>query len=294
MTSLTRRIAFTLAPQPPLPFKAAEDYADQALAWSAEVPDDLVITRDLAYGPDAAHRYDVFAPMDAQGLPVLVFWHGGGWTNGYKEFTGFMASQVARLNMVLVAPTYRLAPDYPMPAPIDDCRAMLAHLVAHGASHGIDATRMYLSGHSAGGHLAMMTALQPDALEQVGVPAASIRGCLPISGILDLHHTSPEPGSLDDRVYTAVLSDRYDDAMMSPISWTRGNRVPMRLSYGENDSARVILSNRRTARLLAAQPASTTLTMRAGMTHFDTHLTLRDPADQWYADLDQLVRNTDS
>lgn len=291
MTSLTRRIAFTLAPQPPLPFKAAEDYADQALAWSAEVPDGLVIARDVAYGPDTAHRYDVFAPAGASGLPVLVFWHGGGWTNGYKEFTGFMASRVARLNMVLVAPTYRLAPEHRMPAPIDDCRAMLAHLTAHGASHGIDATRMYLSGHSAGGHLAMMTALQPDALEQVGVPSASIRGCLPISGILDLHHTSPVPDSLDDRVYTAVLADRDDDALMSPISWTRGNRVPMRLTYGENDSARVILSNRRMARLLAAQPASSTLTMRAGMTHFDTHLTLRDPADQWYADLDQLVRN---
>lgn len=294
MTSLTRRISFTLAPQPPLPFQAADDYAYQVLAWSGEVPDDLVIERDLAYGPDTAHRYDVFAPKDAQGLPVLVFWHGGGWTNGYKEFTGFMGSQVARLGMVLVAPTYRLVPEHPMPAPIDDCRALLAHLVGHGASHGIDPTRLYLAGHSAGGHLAAMVALQPDQAEAAGIPAASIRGCLPISGIMDLHHPSPAPDSLEERVYTTVLASRYDDALMSPMSWTRGNQVPIHLTYGEKDSERVILSNQRLARLLDAQPASSTLTMRAGLSHFDTHLVLNDPADQWYADLDQLVRNTDS
>lgn len=288
---MTRRHVFTLAPQPPLPFKAAEDYADQALAWSSEEPDNVVIHRDLAYGPDAAHRYDVFAAPGAQAAPVLVFWHGGGWTNGYKEFVSFMARNLTRLGLVLVAPTYRLAPEHRLPAAMDDCRALLAHLLGHVASYGGDANKVLLSGHSAGGHLASMVALQTELAALAGIPPTMIRGCLPVSGIMDIHHPAPLPDSLDERVYTLLLERADEDALMSPIAWTKGNRVPFVLSYGEQDSERVILSNRRLARLLAVQPGPCRLYVRAGSSHFDTHLALHDLHDRWYVELQQLVRN---
>ncbi|MCB2027864.1 MAG: alpha/beta hydrolase fold domain-containing protein, partial [Rhodoferax sp.] len=70
-----------------------------------------------------------------------------------------------------------------------------------GAQGGA-ADRFYLSGHSAGGHLAAMTALRRDRWADAGVPADLIRGCLPISGIMDLYHPAPTPGSLEERVYT--------------------------------------------------------------------------------------------
>ncbi len=291
---MKRRHVFTLAPQPPLPFKAADDYSDQALAWSSEVPDNVVIHRDLAYGTDEAHRFDVFAPPGARAAPILVFLHGGGWTNGYKEFVSFMAENVTRLGMLLVAPTYRLAPAHRLPAAMDDCRTLLAYLAGHAAQYGGDADNVFLSGHSAGGHLAAMVALQTELAARAGIPPTMIRACLPVSGIMDIHHPAPAPDSLDERVYTMLLSRPDEDALMSPIAWTSGNRIPFVLSYGDRDSDRVILSNRRLARLLDAQPGPSSIYMCEGRSHFDTHLALHDPQDRWYAELQQLVRNTSS
>ena len=290
---MRRRYVFTLAAQPPLPFKAAEEYAEQALLWSSEVPDNVLIQRDLAYGPATAHRYDVFAPPGARSAPVLIFLHGGGWTNGYKEFVSFMAENVTRMGMVLIAPTYRLAPEHRLPSAIDDCRRLLAHLALHAADFGGDAGNIYLSGHSAGGHLATMVTLQTVAAAAAGIPTAMIRACLPISGIMDIHHPAPVPDSLDDRVYTMLLDRPEDDALMSPMAWAGGNRIPFVLSYGEQDSDRVILSNRRLARVLEAQPGPSKIIMRPLQSHFDTHLTLRDPQDPWYAELQRLVRNNE-
>eukprot|EP01032_Pedospumella_encystans_P000565 gene565-654_t len=112
-----------------------------------------------------------------------------------------------------------------------------------------------------------------------------IQGCLPISGIMDLHDPQPAPQSLEERVYTTVLRglDPLQDAVHSPLYWTAGNQVPFDLSVGEKDSARVLRSNRRMLPLLLAQQATATLHGAPGLDHFQTHLQLRDPACPWSA-----------
>src|SRR5882757_6062351 len=105
-----QRLKFDLEEQPPLPFKAADDYAATALEWSSIPPAYAIMHRNIPYGSHPRQRYDLFAPPNAANVPVLVFLHGGGWTNGYRELTGFMADAVTRNGFVLVAPSYRLAP----------------------------------------------------------------------------------------------------------------------------------------------------------------------------------------
>ncbi|MFN7123028.1 MAG: alpha/beta hydrolase [Hydrogenophaga sp.] len=277
--------------QPPLP-PMAVDYARTVTDW-AQVPLDapLTATLDQAYGAHRLQRFDVFAPKGAQNAPVLVFWHGGGWTNGYRQWVHFMAPHVTALGMVLVAPSYRLTPDHPLPAAQDDALALLAHLHAGLPQWGGSPKRVYLSGHSAGGHVAAMAALKRQAWRTHGVADDMIQGCLPISGIMDLHDPQPAPQSLEERVYTTVLRglDPLQDAVHSPLYWTAGNRVPFDLSVGENDSARVLRSNRRMLPLLLAQQATATLHEAPGLDHFHTHLQLRDPACPWYAQLARRV-----
>ena len=276
--------------QPPMPFQAAEDYAVTVMTWAQEaLPDDVVVTPDLAYGADRLQRYDVYAPRGARNAPVLVFWHGGGWTNGYRDYVRFMAPHVTRLGMVLVAPSYRLTPAHRMPAPLDDCLSVLASLHRSVGAQGGAADRFYLSGHSAGGHLAAMTALRRDRWADAGVPADLIRGCLPISGIMDLYHPAPTPGSLEERVYTTVLADGAEDAVMSPMCWSVGNCVPFLLSNGERDSERVMRSNQRLFALLQLQPGPVRHLVRTGRDHFQTHSDLRQGDHPWYADLGRLV-----
>jgi arylformamidase len=271
--------------QPPLPFAAAEAYARTVDAWAREpVEASIGVQHALAYGTHAKHCCDVYAPRDARHAPILVFWHGGGWTNGYRRWVAFMAPQVVRLGLVLVAPSYRLAHEARLPAACDDAQSAIDFTVANAAAWGGSPQHLYLSGHSAGGHLAALCALRN--------PCAAVRGCLPISAIMDLHHPAPPPGSLEERVYSMVLDDADDDARLSPIAWTRGNRVPFVLTVGERDSERVRRSNRHLHALLREQQASAALHVEPGCDHFATHTALADGAHPWYARLAQLVRET--
>jgi acetyl esterase/lipase len=273
-------------PPPPLPFAAAQVYAGQVGAWARLVPTaGLRCQHGLAYGPHPAQRCDVIAPAAAANAPILVFWHGGGWTNGEREWVHFMAPAVAGLGIVLVAPSYRLAHEARLPAAADDAAEVIRWLQLQAASSGGDAQRLYLAGHSAGGHLAALTALRTG-------PGSGIRGCLPISAIMDLQHPAPPPGSLEERVYTMVLADPQDDASMSPLCWCAGNRIPFDLSWGEMDSERVRRSNTRMHRLLQQQAAPVQATMIAGADHFSTHTGLIDAGHDWYRRLQRMVEST--
>jgi arylformamidase len=242
----------------------------------------------LSYGSDRLQRYDVYAPNGARNAPVLVFWHGGGWTNGYRDYVRFMAPHVTRLGMLLVAPSYRLAPQNPLPAALDDACALLQALQGSIAGLGGAPDRLYLSGHSAGGHIATLTALRWSGPLATGRAPNAIRACLPISGIMDLYHPAPPPGSLEERVYTMVLRDPAEDAVMSPMCWTVGNTVPMLLTHGTRDSERVIRSNGRLRALLQLQPGAVQSVVETDRDHFQTHTMLRDADHPWYAGLHQL------
>lgn len=279
--------------QMPMPFQAAIDYATTVMTWAQEpLPQEVVAAPDQPYGAHRLQRYDVYAPRGATGAPVLVFWHGGGWTNGYRAYVRFLAPHVTRMGLVLVAPSYRLAPAHRVPAAADDCLALLRVLGEHIGALGGDAGRLYLSGHSAGGHLAALTTLRRDRWPAHGLGDNAIRGCLPISGIMDLAHPAPPPGSLEERVYTMLLQEPEDDAVFSPLCWSAGNRVPVALSFGSGDSERVVRSNRRLHALLAAQGAPVRCDLRADHDHFQTHTGLRQADHPWYRTLRQLVEET--
>ena len=281
-----------LQPQLPLPSEAARQYEQTVLGLAYTHGKSVVSRCNLAYGRDPAQRYDVYFQDDVSGRPVLIFWHGGGWTNGYKEYVSFMAEHVVRLGMVLVAPTYRLAPAHRLPAAHADCLLLLQTLSMQAPLYGGSADRLYLSGHSAGAHLATLTALRKRELAAAGIRDGAIRACLPISGIMDLHHPSPAAQSLEERVYSMVLSAAEHDGVMSPLCWANGNTIPMLISCGENDSARVLSSNRRLASLLAYQDCRQSFHVEVGLDHFQTHLALRDPDHAWYRRLALIVKET--
>lgn len=105
-----------LPPQPPLFPAEADDYARQTLARSAEAARLCHRIADVRYGSDYWQSLDVYPAVDAAGggapAPVLVFAHGGAWTNGYKEWMGLMAPPLVSRGIVFVSLSYRLAPEH--------------------------------------------------------------------------------------------------------------------------------------------------------------------------------------
>jgi len=95
-----------------------------------------------------------------QGLPSLLYIHGGGMVAGSVDIVSPSLSRLATLSGVQIfAVEYRLAPEFPAPTPVEDCYAALTWLHAHAAELGLDRARVGIMGDSAGGGLAAATAL---------------------------------------------------------------------------------------------------------------------------------------
>jgi acetyl esterase len=111
-------------------------------------------------GPAGAIRIRVYRPSPAERLPVLVWFHGGGWVLGGLDSHDNHCRQMSEaLDAVVVSVDYRLAPEAPFPAAVDDCVAAWEWVTAHAAEVHGDERRIALGGDSAGGNLAAVTCL---------------------------------------------------------------------------------------------------------------------------------------
>lgn len=114
------------------------------------------VLENLPYdGPGAPHRkLDVYRPTGrGEGLPVVLYVHGGGFRILSKETHWVMALAFARRGFVVFNIDYRLAPRHPFPAALEDCCAAYAWVAANAARYGGDPSRVVLAGESAGANL---------------------------------------------------------------------------------------------------------------------------------------------
>lgn len=126
-------------------------------AGAAEAVADV---RDLEIaGPAGAVPVRLYRPSNDAELPVVVFFHGGGWTIGGIDDYDPVARQIANRSGAIVASVgYRLAPEHPYPAALDDCWAATTWIAEHAAEFGGDPARFALMGDSAGGNIAAVLA----------------------------------------------------------------------------------------------------------------------------------------
>jgi acetyl esterase/lipase len=114
-------------------------------------------------GPAGAPEVTVRVYMPTQkaaNLPVMLWMHGGGFVLGDLESGDLALRQAVKaVNCVIVSVEYRLAPEYPFPAPLEDCYAALQWLVSYATELGVDPKRIAVGGASAGGSLAASLAL---------------------------------------------------------------------------------------------------------------------------------------
>lgn len=117
-------------------------------------------------GPAGALKIRLYHPSQKENLPVLIYYHGGGWVMGNLETHDTICRQFASQGRVIVAAVdYRLAPENPYPAAFDDSYAALEWVYDNVKRYGGDPSRIALGGDSAGGNLAAAVAIKArDAL----------------------------------------------------------------------------------------------------------------------------------
>jgi len=110
--------------------------------------------------PEGLVPIRIYAPRQGVALPLVLFFHGGGFVSGDVNTHDEITRQLAiAADCVVVSVSYSLAPAHPFPAALHDCLAAIDWAVSHAAEIGADATRLAVAGDSAGGNLASVTAL---------------------------------------------------------------------------------------------------------------------------------------
>ncbi|MFJ8017160.1 alpha/beta hydrolase [Streptomyces sp. NPDC096339] len=163
----------------------------------------VAVRESLVPGPAGAPdvRVRVYRPErpPAPALPGVLWIHGGGFCLGNVDAVHFGAAQAAlHASAVVVAVSYRLAPEHPFPAGLDDCWAALEWLAGHPAEFGTDPARLAVAGASSGGALAAGLALMA---RDRGGPALCFQ-----------HLSTPV---LDDRLVTASMRAFEDTPVWS-------------------------------------------------------------------------------
>ena len=194
-----------------------------------------VVGHELCYGDDPYQSLLIYPAQNPNGN-VLCFMHGGGWTNGYKEWMSFMAPALNRVGCTFVSVGYRLAPIHLYPAGFDDCCAAIARVYRRIAEFGGDPNRIFVGGHSAGGHYASLLGLCLAWGTKESLPENIIKGVLPVSGTFEFGENS----GLSMRPRFLGGEELGNDGTASPINYIRAGAPPFLISYGENDFPHLI------------------------------------------------------
>jgi acetyl esterase/lipase len=135
--------------------------------WASLAGQRFTAERDVVYrragGRDL--KLDFYIPYDRKPGPAILYIHGGGWQTGSKEQYVLWYLPYLELGMRVVAVQYRLSGEALAPAGVEDCRCAFRWVVQNGAKYGVDPARIVISGGSAGGHLALLTAMGSGGIE---------------------------------------------------------------------------------------------------------------------------------
>src|SRR5688500_5462894 len=163
--------------------------ATHSLAASVAAP---TIIKNIPYdgaSTDARRSFDLYLPPKSNAKPpLLIFVHGGFWLltdDGYRIGPS-LAANLVKDGVAVALVRYRLAPSHRHPAQAQDVAAAVAHLTKEAEKYGFDTRRIFLSGHSAGGHLASLIALDKGYLSKQKLPAVTVAGVISFSGLYDL------------------------------------------------------------------------------------------------------------
>lgn len=206
------------------PSSLADDMPAELASWARDSEQARAATAwsELRYGPGTGELLDLF-PAAGTGGPLLVFVHGGYWTELSKRESAFLAPGLVSADVSYAALDYPLAPSSSLDSIVDACEQAVGFLLDHGPRLGFDHRRVHLLGHSAGAQLAAMVA--------TGRLADRIRGLIAVSGVFDL-----EPIRLS-YVNDWLGLDQRAAARNSPVRRVRGGLPPLVAGYAERDTA---------------------------------------------------------
>lgn len=202
---------------------------------------------------DQYRQLDVFYQKDiTKAKDVVVFIHGGSWSSGKKNIYWWLGRNLARKGVVTVNINYGLAPAYQYDRMAEDCAQAVKWVKEHVSAYGGNPERIFLMGHSAGGHLAELINADPVYFKQAGIAN-------PVKGVI-----LNDAFGLDMKEYmtSAEKDNNYYDFLRTfskdPVIWEKGSPLhyagniknPHLIFYGEKTYPAIQLQSERLNKLL--------------------------------------------
>lgn len=226
------------------------------------------------YGTGAGETLDLFVPDHAESAPLHVFIHGGYWQLLSKNESCFAAPMFQEAGSYFAALNYTLAPQQSLTGIVAEIRRAIVWLYSTAEKWGYDRNRIFISGSSAGAHLAAMMLVTD--WSDYGLPADTVKGVCAISGIFDL-----EPIVLT-YVNEVIGMDNEEAILNSPIRHRVRNRCPVILAYGDNETDEFKRQTSAFGSMLRRANIPVAFDEVADRNHFDVVLDLTD-SNTWLA-----------
>ena len=225
--------------------------SSSAAAQGPELTDwSVLLSRRYAVSPNVTYlevdgwegRADVYRPTRVNDpVPTVLFFHGGGWIRGEKEGPVLHLMPYIAMGFAVINVEYRVAPEAKAPAAVQDARCALHWVFDNAERLGFDTTRVITTGHSAGGHLALMTGLlsAEDGLDTLcpGADEPKVAAIVNWYGITDVADVLEGPNReawAEEWIGTDPSRERLV-RNLSPLTHVDGQAPPILSIHGDQD-----------------------------------------------------------
>ena len=217
---------------------------ESARDWASIVGQRFRAERDVVYRTvdGVPLKLDLYVPYKAaQRGPAMLYIHGGGWQTGSKEQYVLWYLPYLQLGLPVVAVQYRLSGLAPAPAAVEDSRCAFRWLAKNGPRFGIDPARIATTGGSAGGHLALITAMLDDSMDAacgdgLAVPPKAV-AVVNYYGATDLEHLLSLKRDYILKWFRGTAEASAVAKEISPLTWVRPGGPPVLTIHGDADAS---------------------------------------------------------
>lgn len=168
-------------------------------------------------------RMDIAYPEGAEVRPVIVWFHGGGLTGGWRH----IPQELLRDGAVVVGVGYRFSPHVPVTQIIDDAACAIAWVMDNISKYGGNPDKVFISGHSAGGYLVTMVGLDKSRLAKYDKDANALAGIIPFSGQAITH--------FEERRSRGIADKQPIVDSLAPLYHVRGDAAPILILSGDRE-----------------------------------------------------------
>ncbi len=234
-----------------------------------------------------AQELNVFAPSQKNKLkPVFIFVHGGNWNSGNKKLYSYFGSRMARKDIVTVIPDYPKSPKAGYNEMAKDIAAAIKWVKENISAYGGDSNRIFISGHSAGGHLAALVSIKEDYFKSEGI-ANPIKGIILIDAAgLDMYGYLKEENLPEGGTYLNTFSnDPATWKAASPIYFLHNGMPPMLIYQGGKTYPSISSGNQKFTDSLKKYDAKFSYHIQAGKKHVPMITQFFNPYNKRYKEI---------